>query len=243
VGSEEQEKRRAARRAAYLELKAKRPELFDNPPNNPYEILFDRDDQDHVAESTRALDVPEEYSDIGIVYQDPYVMLVRDAVRFRNGSRGGYIRACGAGDGTGAAVLPVLDDGRIVLLWHFRHSDRAWHWEIPRGFGEEGSGAAETARREVGEELGCEVQELTHLGAMNGNSGIFAGDDQIYLARLDGTTLATTPTPAAVLEGIDEVRPVDLGTFRTMIATGEITDGYTLTAYAFAVAKGLIPAG
>ncbi|MFK4145244.1 NUDIX hydrolase [Streptomyces sp. NPDC004065] len=239
------EQRRQVRLAAYERLRAERPRLFANPPDAAFEILFDPAEQESVADRSAADNerggLPAEDGDIGVVYRDRFVMLVRDAVRFRSGRRGAYIRLCGAQDGVGAAVLPLLSDGRVVLIRHFRHADRGWHWEIPRGFAEAGDRGGDTARRELAEELGCSVERMERLGAVNGDSGLRAAADDIYVAHIparsfDGTAVAEH----AVEEGIDAVRPVAPETLRRMIADGEITDGFTLAAYALACACGVL---
>jgi len=237
--------RRTDRRAAYDRLRAERPHLFDNPPGAAYEILLDQSCQDAVAdEAARAVrerGIPTEHADIGIVYEDPYILVVRDAVRFPAGNRGAYVRVVGARSGVGAAVLPVLSDGRLLLVHHFRHADRRWHWEIPRGFGEPGADGAATARREAEEELGCTVQTLVYLGAVNRNSGMDADRDEVFLATIDVAVFDAALSDAAAEEGIDEVRAVEPGPFRSMMISGDITDAYTLSAYALAIARQLLP--
>ncbi|MGP3928192.1 hypothetical protein [Streptomyces sp. 8N616] len=69
-----------------------------------------------------------------MVYEDAYVMLLRDPVRFPDGRTGTYIRSVSAMQEPGCVVLPLLG-GEVVLLEHFRHATRSWHWEVPRGFG------------------------------------------------------------------------------------------------------------
>lgn len=214
---------------SYAALVAERPELFVNPPGAAYEILLDRREQEAAG------------GDIGVLYSDPYVILVRDAVRFRNGAVGGYIRVCGAAPGVGAAVLPVLPDGRVVLLRHFRHADRRWYWELPRGFADGDADGAATALRELAEELGHPVVELVRLGAVNTDTGTRVGADEIYLARLGRVTPGDPEPSDARLEGIDEVRTVTAVELAALIAGGEITDGFTLAAYALATARGLLP--
>lgn len=243
--SKVKEPRRKARRAAYQELAAERPHLFTNPPGAAYEILFDEADQEHIADQdaadNRTRNLPEAYADIGVVYRDRFIILVRDAVCFRSGHRGAYLRVCGAQNGTGAAVLPLLSDGRVVLIRHFRHADRDWHWEIPRGFAEEGAGGADTARRELAEELDCRPETIDRLGSVNGDSGLRAATDEIYLARIECEAFDAAVPADAAEEGIDEVRAVSPHTLREMILSGQITDGFTLSAYAFATAAGLLP--
>ncbi|MFK8909061.1 NUDIX domain-containing protein [Streptomyces sp. YS-3] len=239
--------RRRARLAAYDALRELHPALFVNPPGGAIEILLDRADQERVAREVTELAVasglPEEWGDIGVVYRDPYVSVVRDAVRFPSGRTGTYIRMVSAADVPGAAVLPVLSDGRLVLLRHFRHAERGWHWEIPRGFGSPGEDGAATARRELREEAGCEASDLTHLGTMSPDTGLRAGRDHLYLARVDTAGFRAHAGPEAREEGIGECRALTLGEFEDMLVTGRISDAYTLAAYGLARARGLLGEG
>jgi ADP-ribose pyrophosphatase len=234
--------RRSVRLARYERLRAERPHLFVNPPGAAYEILFDRVDQDAVADEAagklRAAGIPEEYADIGVVYEDRYFLLVRDAVRFRTGRCGGYVRFVGTDPGANVAVLPLVSDGRVVLVRHFRHGTRQWHWEIPRGFSEPDVSATATARRELAEEAGLRVDTVRLLGRVCTDGDL----DEIYLAELEpaavaGLASAAPVTEDAAEEGIDEVRLVSLAECGQMIADGEIVDMYLLAAYAFLAAK------
>ncbi|MYS86269.1 NUDIX hydrolase [Embleya scabrispora] len=238
--------RREAALAAYGELGEERPELFANPPGAAFEIVLDRPTQDAIADEVArhsiAAGLPGSCGDIGVVYRDPYLMVVRDAVRFRSGQLGTYIRLLPDRVAPGAAVLPVLDDGRIVLINHFRHADRSRHWEIPRGFGDPDDASGEvTAAREIQEELGCSAAELLWLGAINPDSGMSGGQDVIHLARIAAGALPADLPAGGTEEGIDQIRIVTPDEFRTMILKGEITDAYTLAAYAYALARDLLP--
>lgn len=239
------EQRRRDRLAAYRRLVDDRPHLFVNPPGAAHEILFDEVDQEFIADRDAADNQSKGMSvddaDIGVIYRDRFVTLVRDAVRFRSGHRGAYIRLLGTQPGTGSAVLPLLSDGRVVLIRHFRHADRRWHWEIPRGFAEGSSTGAETAGRELVEELGCRAQKVERLGATNGDTGLRAQLDEIYLAHITTEAFDAASAEGAEEEGIDEVRAVSLPDFREMIRNGEITDGFTLSAFALATASGVLP--
>ncbi|WP_446216356.1 NUDIX hydrolase [Micromonospora sp. IBHARD004] len=184
----------------------------------------------------RAEGKPEDYGDIGVIYEDRYVMVVRDAVRFRDGELRPYIRMVGAVVGTGAAVLPVFADGRMLLVRHFRHEMRTWQWEIPRGFAEPGADGAATAARELEEEVGMTVEKVELLGCLAGDGGM----DEIYLARLEEGGLPDDIPADAVYEGIDDRRLVIREELAGMIAAGEVTDAYLLAAFAFGTAKGLL---
>jgi ADP-ribose pyrophosphatase len=236
----QREERRARRLARYDELRAERPHLFTNPPGAASEILFDAAGQTAVADGSaaqlRAAGKPEEYGDIGVIYEDRFVIGVRDAVRFRDGRLGPYIRMLAAQPGTGAVVLPLLRDGRVLLIRHWRHELRDWQWEVPRGSAESGADGATTAARELAEEIGVSVAGVELLGRLSDDGGPV----EIHLARLDASELPATATREAVIEGIDEVRLVARRELETMMTAGEITDGYTLAAYAFAVAGGVL---
>jgi ADP-ribose pyrophosphatase len=204
---------------AYGEYQKKHPELFVNPPDSAFEIIFDLDVQ-------RALGA-------GIMYQDAYYLLLRDAVRFRDGSTGSYIRMIPTVGHGGAAVLPLVDSS-VVLIRHQRHATRASHWEIPRGFAHIGEPPEETARREIREELGVPDPELLELGSIHPDTGASNVWTKLYLARLSSLGQIETN------EGIDQVRYVTPGQLTTMVQTGEITDSFTLAAILQAQLHGLL---
>ncbi len=243
VSMSDQQSRRAVRLAAYDALRAQRPQLFENPPGAAFEIVTDPALQERVADESAAKlagrGLPEQNGDIGVVYADQYVLLVRDAVRFADGSLGTYIRQMSPHEGTGAAALPLLPDGRILLVKHFRHATRRWHWEIPRGFAEPGADGATTAAREVEEEVGVPADEVVFLGALDSDTGAEVGGDEIYLAYL--SAVPEQRPPGAAEEGIDEFAMVTPDEFTQMIRDGVLGDAFTLAAYAQAVAKGLWP--
>lgn len=233
--------RRSARLGRYVQLQTERPHLFINPPGAAYEILFDRTDQDFVADTCAAAlrerGQPEEYADIGVVYEDPYFIVVRDAVRFRDGSRGAYVRFMSANPGTNAAVLPLLPDGRVILVRHFRHGSRQWYWEIPRGFAKPDEDGAATARQELWEEIGVWVEDVHPLGWVSTD----ADPDAIYVAWLPAEAAnRVAVTGAGTEEGIDELRLFTGQQLLQLINEGQVADMYLLSAYALATAKGLM---
>jgi len=230
---------RAWRLSAYDGLRRRRPDRFANPPGAAYEIVCDPGAQAQVAgqsaEWNRARGVPEQYADIGVVYQDPFIALIRDAVRFRSGGLGAYIRSLPADDTVtaGAAVLAV-HGGKVILIRHFRHASRGWHWEIPRGFGTAGEDREATARREVSEELGAKVLALVALGHVSFEGGVPGDLPQVFWAEV------TEPRQLEAEEGIDEMIAVTPAGLDEMIAAGQIDDAFTLAAVSLARARGLI---
>jgi 8-oxo-dGTP pyrophosphatase MutT (NUDIX family) len=103
---------------------------------------------------------------------DKFVSVYVDEVRFRQVDRrdgqvkvldGRYVRIEVPGDPPGAVVLPVdPETGDVLLVTQYRHPQRCWLTEAPRGFGvvEIDRDAAATARRELNEETGARPRVL-----------------------------------------------------------------------------------
>ena len=233
----------AGRRAAYARLRAERPHLFGNDPGTPIEILLDPDLQDQAAASSaqqqRDLGLPDEFGDVGVWYEDPYIKLVKDAVRFPSGRIGTYIRTFAAVDSGSVLVVPTTRDGRIALIRHYRHGCREWHWELPRGFAEPGVPGAENVAKEIREELGATATDVTLLARIDQETADKVGVYHCVVDLPDDAELSAE----SIEEGISEVRLVTARELESMILAGELTDMFTLSAYATAVAAGVITRG
>ncbi|MCO6511485.1 MAG: NUDIX hydrolase [Aridibacter famidurans] len=69
-------------------------------------------------------------------------------------------------------VVPVTDDGKIVLIEQFRHGTEELTLEIPGGMVDEGETPAVCAARELTEETGYVADELVYLGKSRPNPAI-----------------------------------------------------------------------
>ncbi len=228
-------------RQAYLAFAARHPDLFENPEGAIFTILLDEHEIDQVEEGARgrlrAKGMPEEWAQVGIAYQDQYLFILRDAVRFPDDSTNTYIRVVDPEGGAHGVIVLAMHQGNVLLLNHFRHATRRWHLEIPRGFGEPGLSGEENARRELEEEIGSSAASITRLILLGGaypDTGAGTELDDMFLAEVSDYQRPDKN------EAISEIRPVPIAQFEEMIRTGEIADGYTLTAYALAKAKGLL---
>lgn len=223
-------------RQQYLELVRSRPDLFANPPGAAFRILLKEDEineaETYMANRHQRNGSPTEWATVGVVFQDQYLLLVRDAVRYSDGSLGTYIRMIDPDPRfLGVVILPVWQ-GKVLLIRHFRHATRTWHLEIPRGFGS-AEDTEDSARRELTEEIGASGVEFTSLGEMYPDSG--AGNDRVALFY---AVITSYERPEAI-EGISEILPTPVVEFEKMIGTGLLDDGYLLAAYARAKARGL----
>jgi ADP-ribose pyrophosphatase len=125
----------------------------------------------------------------------------------------------------GAAVLPLLDDGRVVLIRQFRPAIGAMVLEIPAGRLETGEAAEECARRELAEEVGYRAGRLEKLGEMLSSVGFC--DERIYLFL--GRDLEAVPAAPEPDEFI-EVLTLSLEEALAALHAGEIADGKTQLA-------------
>jgi ADP-ribose pyrophosphatase len=222
----------------YLRFVRAQPHLFENTDGSGFFVLTNEADIRRVEEEVRrrlvASGQPLAWSRIGLLYEDQYIRVFRDAVRFPDGSLGTYVRILGhEGTGDGVAILPVME-GKVLLLRHFRHATRGWHLEIPRGFGAGDATADENATRELGEEIGAKPRVLLYLGSLHVDTGLIAQPVRLYYAEVDAHS-----GPEAI-EAIKEILALPVRDFERLIASGEITDSFTLAAYAQAKLKGLL---
>jgi ADP-ribose pyrophosphatase len=224
-------------RADYRTLTEKYPDLFRNPPGAAFEILLDEADiqraEQHMAKRLGEAGAPLEWSRVGVAFRDQYVLLLRDAVRYVDGSVGTYIRAVEPKSAFPGVVVLPLWHGQVLVIRHFRHATRGWHLEIPRGSGL-AADPRESARRELAEEIGATGARLIELGTMYPDTGLTNSRVALFCAEV-----ASYSAPEAI-EGITEILPLQVERFEEMIDSGELEDGYLLAAYARAKARGLI---
>jgi ADP-ribose pyrophosphatase len=104
----------------------------------------------------------------------------RDVVRLPDGSQGAreYIRHPGA-----VAIVPLFDDGAVLLERQFRYPHAREFIELPAGKLEPGEPHLDTAKRELLEETGHVAAEWTRLGVIH--TAIAYTDEaiELYLAR------------------------------------------------------------
>jgi hypothetical protein len=92
----------------YFALVRARPERFANPPGDIYEILLEPGRIEHAqteaARTRRREGLHADDTRVGVLAEDPYLLVLRDAVRFADGSYGLYNRLMVP---SGAAILPT----------------------------------------------------------------------------------------------------------------------------------------
>lgn len=209
----------------YGNLMVEKPELFVNLPGG-LEVITNAE---HILQVERTFQTK-----LGIIYEDEYLILLKDAVRFPDDTVAPYIRAYHKHPG-GVAVF-VVNDGKILLIKHFRHSLRTWVWETPRGFCEENQSPTENALRELNEELGVFPISIDILGEVIPDAGIIGERITLFYAIIDSSDDMILEQH----EGIKERRFFTKQEFKEAIVSGEIKDGITIASFTYAELKGLI---
>jgi ADP-ribose pyrophosphatase len=157
-----------------------------------------------------------------ILWRSPWYALREDQIQLPDGSRGVYTVV----ERPGAVwIVPVLEDGRLVLIRNYRYTVDRWLWEVPAGGLEPGAPPEENARRELAEEIGGRAESLEQVFTMYTLPGISDEKGYVFLAR--GVRLGETHRePSEVMERhIFSTQQV-----MRMIRRGEIVDGPSVLA-------------
>lgn len=158
------------------------------------------------------------------VWQSPWYSLRQDRLRARDGREYTYTVV----EHPGAVwVVPVTCDGRMVLIWNYRHPVGEYCLEVPAGglpFGLDPSerlvASAEVARRELQEEVGGTAADLRYVGRFYTSNGI--SDEVAYVYLATGVELGQTQRePTEWME----TRLVPVTEALRMAREGEIADG------------------
>lgn len=169
------------------------------------------------------------------VYANRFIRLFDDAVTFPGGNPGSYVRLAAASGHPGVVLLTVSDD-RVALVYSYRYPVNAWQWGLPRGFGHSAD-PLESAAAELTEETGIRrARHMEILGHVTPDSGVQDSRVAVVLTHVDRNV--------ALTDGIDpEISAIQWAPVvqvKQMVADGEIEDGFTLSAIAMAVCRGLI---
>ncbi len=120
-------------------------------------------------------------------------------------------------------VLPVLSDGRVVLIKNRRTACEQMLWEVPAGMIEAGEDPSVCALREVEEETGYLATRVTPIHGFFGCPGMVSEFLYAYVA----TGLSKTAQNLDDTEEI-EVHPMPLAQALEMIEDGTLRDAKSI---------------
>src|SRR5208282_6662628 len=83
-------------------------------------------------------------------------------------------------------VLPVLPDGKIVMIRQYRHAARQYMWELVAGRIDEGESVKEAAARELKEETGYRAKRLTEFLDVFPSPGFL--EERMHILLAEGVT-------------------------------------------------------
>jgi 8-oxo-dGTP pyrophosphatase MutT (NUDIX family) len=126
-------------------------------------------------------------------------------------------------------LIPVLDDGQVVLIRQYRHSVGRHFWELPAGSIDPGEAPEAAAARECEEETKLAPSRVERLAALFPAPGYC--DEKMIFFRASGLREPSADSPHKPDADEDiEVHPTAIAEAKAMVARGDIVD--LKTAYA-----------
>jgi ADP-ribose pyrophosphatase len=177
-------------------------------------------------------DLAEHYLSGEQVFDGNLLKVYRDHVRLPDGSHGQreYIKHPGA-----VAIVPLFDDGSILLERQFRYPHHKVFIEVPAGKLEPNEPHLETAKRELLEETGYTAREWKHLATIHTAIAYTNEAIDLFVARKLSHTGGAQLDAGEFVETI--VVPFDEAL--AMVKDGRITDAKTVAALLWAKTWGL----
>jgi ADP-ribose pyrophosphatase len=127
-------------------------------------------------------------------------------------------------------IIPLTEDGNVVMVRQFRHGTEDFTLEIPGGMVDpEDPSPMHAARREMREESGYDSDDIIELGKVHPNPAIQGNYCHTFLAR------GVRPGPKIELDTTEETEVilVPLASIKDLIKSGEITHALVIAAFSF----------
>jgi ADP-ribose pyrophosphatase len=155
------------------------------------------------------------------LFKNPWCAFRVDDVELPDGTRIEY----GVLEGGGfASVVPVTDEGNVVLVRQWRQPLGAFTLELPSGMVDAGEEPERAAGRELYEETGFRAEKLEHLSSVHTSTG--RSTEVCHLFRCVAVRDERGPRP----EPTEFISVVELpyGDAVRMASEGEIVDAATV---------------
>jgi ADP-ribose pyrophosphatase len=155
------------------------------------------------------------------LYRNPWCAFRVDEVALPSGATIEYGVLEGAGF---ASVVPVTDDGKVVLVRQWRQPLNSFTLELPSGGVDEDEDAREAAERELFEETGFRAEGLEPLVSVHTSTGRTNEVCHLFRCRAVRDTKGPRPEPT------EFIRVVELPLEKALekISDGGITDAATV---------------
>lgn len=157
------------------------------------------------------------------IYSGKVLTVVKDEVLLPNGEKS--IREICLHDGA-VCIIPLTDDGRVIMERQYRYAHGRVFFEIPAGkldTPDEDHEAA--ARRELREETGATAERITFLGRVDTTPALIS--EKIYMYLAEGLHFGERELDEDEFLDVEQVPLKDLV---KMVMNGEICDSKTQIA-------------
>ena len=157
------------------------------------------------------------------IYDGVVLKVVRDEILLPNGKTGirEFCQHVGA-----VAVIPILDDGRVIMERQYRYAHGRVFFEIPAGkLDSRDEVPLEAAKRELREETGAVAEKFTYLGRIDTTPALI--DEKIHLYLAEHLSFGERELDEDEFLNVELV-PLDM--LYEMVMSGEIADAKTQIA-------------
>ena len=155
------------------------------------------------------------------LYRNPWCAFRVDEVALPGGATIEY----GVLEGGGfASVVPLTEDGRVVLVRQWRQPLGAFTLELPSGGVDRGEGPREAAERELFEEAGFRAVGLEHLVSIHTSTGRTDEVCHLFRCRAVRDPGGPRPEPTEFIQVVE----LPLGEALEQVSSGGITDAATV---------------
>ena len=158
-----------------------------------------------------------------VLYRGRVFDLIVDQVQYPSGNLS--VREVAHHPG-GAVAVPLLDDGRVILVRQLRYPLGRYILELPAGKLNPGEDPAMAASRELEEETGWRAARWTKLVSLYTTPGFC--DEVLHLYRAEGLSRAPGGPRREEGEFTMSLEILPLSRTLQMIESGEIQDGKTI---------------
>jgi ADP-ribose pyrophosphatase len=157
------------------------------------------------------------------IYTNPWMRLREDVAELPDGRTTIYGVVT---TGRCVGVLPLLDDGRVLLVRQYRYVfGESSRWEMPTGGVHPDETLEQAAQRELREEVGYRAGQLTHLSTYYTSKSIVEEVAELYL----GSELTEAALPPDATEFL-EVDALPFAEVLDLVVRSEIRDSMTVIA-------------
>lgn len=157
------------------------------------------------------------------IFNGVVLKVVRDVVELPNGRLATRELCLHFG---AVAIIPLLDDGRILMERQYRYAHGRIFFEIPAGkLDSPDEDPLHAAVRELREETGAVAEKITYLGRIDPSPALI--NEQIHLYLAEGLSFGERDLDD---DEFLEVEAVPLSDLVDMVMSGEIKDSKTQIA-------------